>query len=93
MVFKHRNPYCILAPEMGTLIPCTIAKCRILHKTESTWRHLDTIQPHDHSPDVPRHGEELVDLLFSGVERQVTNIQCCGCTELFLVFFICKLAK
>lgn len=47
----------------------------VFDEAEAAGRLLDLVQPHDDALDVAALGEELLDLLLGGVERQVAHVQ------------------
>lgn len=58
---------------------------RILYKAKTTRGFLDLVQTHDNPFDISALGEELLDLLLSGVEGQVADIQRGGNLQRFLL--------
>lgn len=58
----------------------------ILHEAEATGCFLDLVQPHDDPLDITTFGEELLDLLFGGVEGQVAHVQRGGDLQELLLF-------
>lgn len=47
----------------------------ILDKAETAWSLSEAVQTHHETFDFTAGAEEGVDLLFSGVEREVTNVK------------------
>ena len=54
----------------------------ILHEAEPTRRFLEPIQAHDQALDFAALAEQLVDLLFGGVEGEVADVERCRVFEL-----------
>jgi hypothetical protein len=47
----------------------------VLYETEAARSFLETIEAHHETFDLAALGEQFMDLFFSGVERQVTNVE------------------
>lgn len=46
----------------------------VLDEAESAWRLLEAVKAHDKALDLSAFGEQLMNLLLGGVERQVANV-------------------
>ncbi len=58
---------------------------RILYKAEPTGCLMEFVQAHDNPLHFPTHGEELINLLLSGVEGKVAHIESGANIQLLLV--------
>lgn len=80
----------VIEPRAIDKSHCVFSICSrvILHEAEATGCFLDLVQPHDDPLDITTFGEELLDLLFGGVEGQVAHVQRGGdLQELLLQLF------
>jgi hypothetical protein len=58
----------------------------VLHEAEATRRLLEAVKAHDQALYFAAFAEELVDLLFGGVEGEVADVEGCGIFELVFGF-------
>jgi hypothetical protein len=54
----------------------------VLDKAEAAGRLVEAVEAHDQALDAAALAEELVDLLFGGVEGEVADVEGCGVLEL-----------
>jgi hypothetical protein len=54
----------------------------VLDKAEAAGRLVEPVEAHDQALDAAAFAEELVDLLFGGVEGEVADVEGCGVLEL-----------
>ena len=69
----------------------TVSPLRILYEAKPTRGLSHSVQPHDDPLDLPAHREQLVDLLLSGVEREVADVQRGGVSELLIILLFSQL--